>query len=131
MKVAKERKKPGRPPEPAYELGLTDIIWRVMTSCWEFDPSHRPSMRSITAKLSDEAQEVLIASITSENCETLNGFKAASSVTHTDIHHASVNFFPDLTGHIFEVTERTIVTGGMANIYHGRFKDAWRGTGVV
>ncbi|KAG6855866.1 hypothetical protein H0H87_009901 [Tephrocybe sp. NHM501043] len=60
--------RPSRPPKssPAWTAwGLTDDIWSLMQSCWDREPSHRPSastiVEKISAKLNKDTRPILEA----------------------------------------------------------------------
>ena len=72
--------KPQRPPHygvygsPWISWGLTEEIWELMEDCWEHNPSDRPAVKDIIARLSSVTDERLAkvdmaaSSVRIENC---------------------------------------------------------------
>lgn len=45
--VLVKNKCPERPPQPAKQRGLNDIVWNMMYSCWRRQPTHRPDITTV------------------------------------------------------------------------------------
>jgi len=50
MSKIQKGERPNRPQE-AQELGLSDLVWDMVDSCWQQDPGHRPTITDVVELL--------------------------------------------------------------------------------
>ena len=54
-KVVLEGERPPRPRD-SEELGFSDKVWKTLRGCWEEDPSARPTIDAVSARLKQAAK---------------------------------------------------------------------------